>query len=91
MRSLQKGCGLGVLLFFSVVSYAQSLATSQAKAHEGERATVCAKVAGERTATASRGEPTFIDLDAGYPNRVFTILIWGEDRTATKGRRMALC
>ena len=32
----------------------QSLTTSQAKAHEGETATVCGKVAGERTATSSR-------------------------------------
>jgi len=58
----------------------QSLTTSQAKAHEGETATVCGKVAGERTATSSRGQPTFINLDVPYPSQVFTILVWGEDR-----------
>jgi DNA/RNA endonuclease YhcR with UshA esterase domain len=30
--------------------------------------------------TSSRGEPTFINLDAAYPNQVFTILVWGDDR-----------
>lgn len=35
---------------------------------------------GKGTATASRGEPTFINLDTAYPKQVFTILIWGDDR-----------
>jgi hypothetical protein len=30
--------------------------------------------------TRSRGEPTFINLDSAYPNQVFTILVWGDDR-----------
>jgi hypothetical protein len=58
----------------------QTLTTAQAKAHEGESATVCGVIAGERTATSSRGEPTFINLDSAYPKQVFTILVWGEDR-----------
>ena len=41
---------------------------------------MCGKVADERTATSSRGEGTFINLDSTYLNQVFTILIWGEDR-----------
>ena len=67
-------------LFMASVGQAQSLTTAQAKAHEGENATVCGVVAGERTATSSRGEPTFMNLDSTYPNQVFTILIWGDDR-----------
>jgi hypothetical protein len=39
-----------------------------------------ASIAGEKTATSSRGEPTFINLDSAYPNQVFTILVWGDDR-----------
>jgi hypothetical protein len=46
---------------------AQTLTAAQAKAHEGENATVCGTVASEHTATSSRGEPTFINLDAPYP------------------------
>jgi hypothetical protein len=69
-----------VLLLMASVGQAQSLTASQAKAHEGETSTVCGVVASERTATSSRGEPTFINLDAAYPNQVFTILVWGDDR-----------
>ena len=68
------------LLLMGSVGQAQSLTTSQAKAHEGETATVCGAVTSERTATSSRGEPTFINLDSAYPNQVFTVLIWGDDR-----------
>ncbi len=72
---------LFVLLAFSLTpAVAQTISAAQAKAHEGEKATVCGKVVSERIATSSRGEPTFINLDAAYPNQVFTILIWGDDR-----------
>jgi hypothetical protein len=50
------------------------------QAHEGENTTVCGVVASERTATNSRGTPTFINLDSAYPKQVFTILVWGDDR-----------
>lgn len=69
-----------VLVLMASAGQAQSLTASQAKAHEGETATVCGAVASERTATSSRGEPTFINLDSAYPNQVFTILVWGNDR-----------
>ena len=71
---------VAALLLTASIGHAQSLTASQAKAHEGETATVCGAVASERTATSSRGEPTFINLDSTYPNQVFTILIWGDDR-----------
>jgi hypothetical protein len=67
-------------LFLASIGQAQTLAASQAKVHEGENATVCGKVASKKTATRSRGKPTFIDLDTAYPNQVFTILVWGDDR-----------
>jgi hypothetical protein len=68
------------LLLMASVGQAQTLTAAQAKAHEGENATVCGKVASEHTATSSRNEPTFINLDSAYPNQVFTILVWGDDR-----------
>ena len=67
-------------LLMASIGKAQSLTASQAKAHDGENATVCGTVASERTATSSRGEPTFINLDSAYPKQVFTILVWGDDR-----------
>jgi len=64
----------------ALTSAAATLSAADAKNHIGEQATVCGQVASERTATGSRGEPTFINLDAAYPNQIFTILVWGENR-----------
>jgi hypothetical protein len=53
---------------------------AEAKAHIGDQATVCGKVASARYASTTRGKPTFLNLDKPYPNQVFTVLIWGENR-----------
>ena len=71
--------GLTVLLF-AAVSQATEIPAAEAKSHIGEHASVCGKVSSERTATNAKGSPTFINLDAAYPNQIFTILIWGEDK-----------
>ena len=75
---------LSVIFVYLVIALAPALAetisTAAAKTHVGEQATVCGKVANERTVTSSHGEPTFINLDAAFPNQVFTIVVWGEDR-----------
>jgi micrococcal nuclease len=47
----------------------------------GEKATVCAKVVTTRYTSSSRGQPTFLNLDKPYPNQVFTVVIWGTDRS----------
>jgi hypothetical protein len=65
--------------------YAQSqqakrLRAVEAKDHVGEKSTVCGKVASTRYAVTTRGKPTFLNLDKPYPNQIFTILIWGENR-----------
>ena len=52
----------------------------EAKLHIGEQATVCGKVVSTRYATTTRGKPTFLNLDKPYPNQIFTVLIWGENR-----------
>jgi hypothetical protein len=82
--SLKSLRSLGVTSLIVVSTWltalAQSIPAADAKNHIGEKATVCGKVAGEKTATGSKGQPTFINLDASYPNQIFTVLIWGEDR-----------
>ena len=74
-----------VLLVFALVLasfalMAQTITTSDAAKHIGERETVCGTIAGKHTAASSRGTPTFVNLDRPYPNQVFTLLIWGDDR-----------
>ena len=78
MRSL---IGAVVTLFLATTgAVGQTLSATQAASHVGEHATVCGVIAGEHTASSSRGTPTFINLDKPYPHQIFTILIWGENR-----------
>lgn len=57
-----------------------TLTAEQAKDHVGQVATVCGKVMSSHYAYRSRGRPTFLDLDRPYPNQLFVVVIWGEDR-----------
>jgi hypothetical protein len=81
MKSL-RSLKVVVLLLLIALSpaMAQSITAADAKNHIGEQATVCGKVASEHTGASSRGEPTFINLDSAYPNQLFTVLVWGDDR-----------
>jgi hypothetical protein len=57
------------------------LTAAQAKDHVGQRATVCGTVASAHWAAKSKGQPTFLNLDEPYPKKMFTVLIWGNDRS----------
>ena len=57
-----------------------SITAIEARNHVGEKTTVCGQVASIHFAARSRGTPTFINLDKAYPDQVFTVLIWGNDR-----------
>ena len=81
MRTLRNFNALMFSLLMALSpALAQTITAADAKNHIGDQATVCGTVVGEKTATSSRGEPTFINLDAAYPNQIFTILVWGDDR-----------
>jgi hypothetical protein len=79
MRALNIAVWLAVASAISI--RAQTISASQASQHVGQHATVCGEIAGEHTASDSRGTPTFVNLDKPHPNEVFTILIWGDNRT----------
>jgi hypothetical protein len=70
-----------VLLAFPFAQAQKTLTAAEAKDHVGEVATVCGEVASTHYAARSRGNPTFINLDKPYPNEIFTVLIWGSDRS----------
>jgi hypothetical protein len=63
------------MLLMTAIGQAQTLTTAQARAHDGDNATVCGVIASEHVAAGSRGKPTFIDLDTPFPNPAFTILV----------------
>jgi hypothetical protein len=68
-------------LAFSAAAQTNKLAAAEAKDHVGEVRTVCGKVVSAHYATGSKGQPTFLNLDEPYPKEVFTIAIWGSDRS----------
>jgi len=59
----------------------KKLSPAEAKDHFSETATVCGKVVSTRYAASTKGQPTFLNLDKPYPNQIFTIVIWGSNRT----------
>jgi hypothetical protein len=59
----------------------KKLTASEAKNHLGEVGTVCGVVASAKYAAGSRGRPTFLNLDEPYPREIFTVVIWGSDRS----------
>jgi hypothetical protein len=68
------------LLICSLRGECQTLSTSQARAHDGDSAKVCGVVGNEHTAQGSQGKPTFLDLDSAYPEQVFALVVWDQDR-----------
>jgi hypothetical protein len=71
-----------LVALFALPTFAQKkYSTSEAKEHYGETATVCGDVVSTRYADTTKGQPTFLNLDKQYPNQVFTVVIWGTNRS----------
>jgi DNA/RNA endonuclease YhcR with UshA esterase domain len=83
LRRLKTLTIVAFCLFASAILFSQTkrISPAEAKDHVGERATVCGGVVSTRFATRSKGEPTFLNLDQPYPKQIFTIVIWGSDRS----------
>lgn len=83
MTEMRISFGLFLLLLFpsGLVFAQQRLKASEAKDHVGQAATVCGRVESAHFAASSKRQPTFINLDAPYPQQIFTIVIWGNDRS----------
>ena len=71
-------------VFLSPVQAQKKLTASEAKEHFGENATVCGQVVSTRYADSTKGQPTFLNLDKPYPNQIFTVVIWGSNRSKFK-------
>ncbi len=57
------------------------ITTSQAIQYVGTNQTVSGRVVSVRYAAGSKGKPTFLNLDKPYPEQIFTVVIWGSDRS----------
>jgi len=73
--------GLLVLAFAIPLNAQKKLTAAEAKDHVGETATVCGNVVSTRYAASTKGQPTFLNLDKPYPNQIFTVVIWGSNRS----------
>lgn len=77
---------LALALFITLapfLTYAQDQKTitpEEAAKLFGQSKTVCGKVVSPKYAEKSKGQPTFLNLNQPYPNHIFTIVIWGDDR-----------
>ena len=60
---------------------ATDLTAAEAIQHVGSRKTVCGEVESPTYARSSRGQPTFLNLDRPFPNQIFTVVIWGSNRS----------
>jgi len=74
---------VGIALLLPVQAQ-KKLTPAEAKEHIGDNATVCGAVVSTRYASSSKGEPTFLNLDKPYPNQIFTVVIWGTNRSKFK-------
>lgn len=59
----------------------EAISAAEAADHMGEERTVCGPVASTRYVPWVRGEPTFLNFGRPYPHQVFTVVIWGSDRS----------
>jgi len=70
-----------LLLIIQPALAQKKLSAAEAKDHVGETATVCGEVVSTRYAASTKGQPTFLNLDKPYPNQIFTVVIWGSNRS----------
>jgi hypothetical protein len=83
--ALKLGLAVALAGSLSLVALAQKkLTAAEAKEHFGDNATVCGDVVSTRYAASSKGQPTFLNLDKPYPNQIFTVVIWGSNRSKFK-------
>ena len=63
------------------VSAQERISAADAAKYIGKSVTVCGRVALANYVVSSVGRPTYLNLDRPYPNHIFTVIIWGENRS----------
>ena len=60
---------------------AERISARQAGNYIGEQAEVCGRIASTSYRSDIGGEPTFLNFERPHPDAVFTVVIWGDNRT----------
>jgi hypothetical protein len=86
-----------VLGFGALSAAAADVPAEDAAHHVGEIATVCGVVASGKYDADLKSQPTFLDFEKPYPDQVFTVVIFGSDRskfaspeTTLRGKRVCV-
>lgn len=74
-------CIFASIFFVRLVHAESCIAPEDANNHIGEQVSVCGIVASAKYAVSSPNSPTFLNLNRPYPNQIFTVLIWGVNRS----------
>ena len=64
------------------VEPALNITATEASDHIGKTAEICGMVASAAYLQQVRGRPTFLNFEQPYPDQVFTVVIWGDNRSA---------
>ncbi len=80
MRTMSAFLVLSLYVSSAFGGETETISSESAYAHVGDYATVCGTVASAKYATASRGQPTFLDFGRPYPYENFVAVIWGTAR-----------
>ena len=70
-----------VLLQYSAYGQRDNITPEEAHKYIGQSKTVCGVVVNTKYASTTKGSPTFLNLNKPYPNHIFTIVIWGTNRS----------
>ncbi len=68
--------------FFFLSAFSQTITSEQVKDNVGKTVTVLGKVADGRYLASSAKQPTLLNIDKAFPDQVFTVVIYGENRKA---------
>lgn len=68
-------------LYANAAKMQTTITARQAKEHVGETASVCGWVASTHYSARSRSRATFLNFGRAYPHQLFTVVIWGSNRT----------
>lgn len=71
---------LALALVAGAASAQESISPEDAADHVGDEVTVCGRVLQVDFVRTMEGEPTFLVFGRPYPDHVFSVVIWGEDR-----------
>ncbi len=73
---------LSTFSFFFLSAFSQTIPPEEVKNKVGKTVTVLGKVVDARYLSSSAKQPTLLNIDKAFPNQIFTVVIYGENRKA---------